>query len=50
MVKHNTENDNVRSLTFISTKAQVAFPATHVDECDEWVDVSPTASAPDNHT
>jgi len=39
-----------KSLTFVSTKAQVAFPAAHVDERDKRVDVRATAAASDYHT
>jgi len=46
---HNAEYAN-KSLTFVSTKAQVAFPAAHVDECDKRVDVRATAAAADDHT
>jgi len=48
-IKHITEHDN-EQLTFVDAKAQVAFPAAEVDECDKWVNVGPTATATDDHT
>jgi len=48
-IKHITKHDN-EQLTFIDAKAQVAFPAPEVDECDKWVNVGTTATATDDHT
>jgi len=46
--QHNLKDD--KSLTFVSTKAQVALPAAHVNERDKRIDIGPTASATDDHT